>query len=217
MYNWLTGRYYPALPRRRDEDAYRKKLVERYILQFEWEGVETWGLVSGGLWKSYQHNLSRRDIRHKTFWRPTNCIAVVSRLGTKELSGVTVSRTELIDEWVRTMPENKRVGGTRGFGGPFAGSVPDNSSNGEWLYTTKGVAHVEYLMRRDEIPHCGDNDGGNVDFSKTKREVVLEYARETLKAKGGPVSLGVSGVVDASAFGCTESEPEEASTTPLMG
>lgn len=142
--------------RRRDNDFYRHGMAVRYVKQIEIEGIHTYKWVENGRWGAERKQLSRGGYRYKMFPQPDNTKIVVSHIGDILLPVDIDTRTELIDHWIKVIPEGDRVGGTHGFGGDHAGSCPPSKAKGRYyrikhhIEIVKGELYISGIEFRED-------------------------------------------------------------------
>jgi hypothetical protein len=158
IYDTKECRFFPALIRRRDNDFYRRGMAIRYARQMEYEHVHAYCRVIPDRWPACRKGYNRRGIRYKLFPQPDTFI-VTSQAGTISLPVDFSTQVYTIDHWIESIPQGKAVGGTRGFGGPWAGSRPKSREPGRYTRLNMPIRDVVEMLTRDGIEYYEDSSG----------------------------------------------------------
>jgi len=179
IYDVKEQRFFPALVRRRDNDFYRRGMAIRYAVQLKIEKVDRYEHIKHEAWKAYRERLRWRGLRYKVFPQVDDLI-VVSQLGTNPLCIDFSMQVGLIDTWIKAIPEGRRVSGTRGFGGKYAGSRPRSREPGRYIRLDKSLEDVIGLLYIGGVKYRKDGRGNvfleEVDEGEGK-ELVSLYLR----------------------------------------
>lgn len=171
IYDSVERRFFPALVRRRDNAFYRRGMAIRYAMQFQAEGVDAYEGVEN--WKAYREMLRRREVRYKLFPQVQEWI-VVSCLGGELLPNDFSTRVTIIDGWIADIPEGKKVGGTRGFGGKHKGSRPKSREPERYIRLGRPIKEIVEQLEIDKVEYYRD-EIGNIILIGVDREKGREY------------------------------------------
>jgi hypothetical protein len=183
LYDTRTGRCF--VPRRdyernRSDEKYRRIQAGWCLLQMEEEGVSTYRYEDEGKWKTTKRRLNRKGIRHRTFPQPDGVIILVSSLDGVKLPPDREEWLEMIGEWIARIPDGKRIGGTRDFGGKrLKGLEP----KGDRRYIRLNKYHIDQvrsIAERDEMLDWESRDGKMLAL-KTERWETEEQRQEGIE------------------------------------
>jgi hypothetical protein len=178
-----TNSFFSGLVRRRDNDFYRNGMAYKFVKQIQEENIFTYGYVAKAHWKMYQKHLYRDKVRHKTFPQPNDIIIVVSSLGNRAMPEHWEDQQKMFDEWIARIPNKKCIGGTKDFGGRYAGSKPMPKKHNEpgryRIYVTE-----TYLARNALEKHggvCVGNGWGGVNILNLTPEETARVLDDNFK------------------------------------
>jgi hypothetical protein len=174
--------YYPgenrafSVPKLNKHNAdFRHDQAVQYVLQFEEEGIDTYGYVKNDLWNRYKRWLWRKEIRHKYFPLP-KVVVVVSEIGNHKLPERPHKRVQEVEGWIKN--SIKRIHGSKGFGGMFHGSKPPRPPlNSKCIILDDDVdlEYIQEVLKTDGVKWTTQDE--NV-FIEMDRDEALEYMKD---------------------------------------
>ena len=163
IYDKTEKRFFPALIRRRDNPYYRMTMAVRYVEQFGVEKVNRYDQVYPQRWRTFTQALRRARIRYKSFPQPHGII-IAHKNGKTPLPVDISTRTEMVDEWIKNVPEGKTIGGTRGFGGKHAGSREKSKEPERYMRFDSNIQEIKDELDSKGIAYF--KDGANVTVTE---------------------------------------------------
>ena len=154
---------------------FRHDQAVQYVLQFEEEGIDTYGYVKNDLWGSYKRWLWRKEIRHKYF-PLEKVVVVVSKLGNHKLPERPHKRVREVEEWIEK--STKRIDGSDKFGGIFSGSKPPRSPSSLKCIILDDDVDLEYIKEVLETDGVQWKTQDENVFIEMGKDDALDYVKK---------------------------------------
>jgi len=137
-------------------------------------------------WGAYRKQLNRKGIRYKMIPQERNIVAL-SQTGGIHLPVHLRMRIRLLDDWIARIPNGKRIGGTRGFGGEWAGSRPKGNPT-RYLKLLWSLSLIVNALKEDEVEFL-DDTLQNVKLVGLTHDEALEYVKAHFAPAGYDTGL----------------------------
>lgn len=124
LFDRVANRLIPGNCRSKDCPFCRRIMAKRYSKQIKAESREFRRVrIAAESWESYRKQLQRQKKRYKAFPQKSGILEVIADVEQGEPLAMDEDKLlDLLDDLLANKDRNKRVSGSQGFGGKYAGS-----------------------------------------------------------------------------------------------
>jgi hypothetical protein len=184
LYDPRTGQCF--VPRRdykrnRKDEKYRWMQAEWICKQLRYEEVDFYDIVPDERWNAMREKLRYHGIKNRNFPRKGSRV-VASKLGSVRLPDDLEERVELIDNWIASIPDERRIGGNGDFGGEkYKGLEP--RSEKKYIFLKWHIGDVAARAEQDGMMGWKSADGKALGLkagrTEEERKKATQWVRET--------------------------------------
>ena len=170
IFNQITHEVRPLRCKQRSCPRCRRVMAQRYANQIRVEGITTMIEIDRSEWAALKRKLQRKKKPYKSFPRPGDRILVVADIEEGDPLP-TDDLVEFLDRLIEEVPHGRRLAGSHGFGGSWAGNRAGNKE-GTWRHFRVYIGDVRDAL--EIVAQRLEHEAGVLQESATSSPMVVK-------------------------------------------